>query len=164
MPIVVVAITVAVRCDAIEGKVGEGYPGGLQGFENDAPNDTFSTDGELASCSFMSPQDAGDFINTIQSKSGLKFLVGEDNQAQDIVVVDQRQGPCNKCDWIHFGTQVIGDKVISFCWIGSNEVAGRELKGPSWWTPEHNSNDMTFIPQEMIDNGAVVFREDQEEE
>lgn len=83
----------------------------MTAFENDAPNRTFCTDGDLATVSFMNPFDVGNFIEDM-TKTGLRFLV--DGEAQDMVVVDQHQGPCNRCDWIKFGMQ--GPNIFLLDW------------------------------------------------
>jgi hypothetical protein len=145
MPVVVHAITVVVRCAAIE----ERYPGGMAAFEEDVPNNTFCTDGELANNSFMHPADVRQFIERLEGK-GLKWLVN--NMAQDFVVVDQHKGPCSICDWIHFGKQ---KGPVSFCWIGTEGPDGRRLIGPSWWKPE-DSAKLNFIPNEEAANATIT--------
>jgi hypothetical protein len=144
MPVLVICITVAVRCAAIE----KSYPGGTAAFEQDAVNGPYCSDGELAVLSFMDPRSVGAFISGLEEK-GLQFLVN--NKAQDMVVVDQHQGPCNNCDWINFGKE----DDVSFCWIGTESPTGK-LAAPSWWTQDKSAS-MSFIPNELVASGAVTF-------
>ncbi|CAB9506662.1 expressed unknown protein [Seminavis robusta] len=166
MPVVVIAITVVVQCEAIETT----YPGGMKGFQEVAvPNNTFCTDGELACASFMMPPDVGKFVEHLQ-EHGLRWLVPVENEedqeegrvvkkALDLVVVDQNNGPCNNCDWIHFGKQ----GSISFCWIGDESPEGRALSAPEWWTPA-KSESMNFVPEKAVQAGGIEFRKHEEEE
>ena len=160
MPVVVIAITVVVRCEVVNEK----YPGGMAAFKQDVPNNTFSTDGELAAASFMNPRDVGHFIYQVLQSKGLKFH-DEEGKCFDIVVVDQNQGPTcptGDCAWIKFGKQ----GAVSFCWTGTDDPSGSSLCGPSWWTPEKSAS-MNFIPQEVLDSGKLtvkVRKEDDSEE
>ena len=80
MQVIAIAITVAARCAAVDEK----YPGGMKAFEEDAPNGTFRSDGELAAVSFVTPP--GDYVHGVLVPKGLVWL-------EDFVVVDQHNGP-----------------------------------------------------------------------
>lgn len=53
MAVLIEAISVVVRKDAIEKR----FPGGWDSFLDEIPNNTLCTDGELVRVGFMSPQD-----------------------------------------------------------------------------------------------------------
>ena len=58
MPVLVEAISVIIKVEAIQSK----FPGGWNGFENVVPNQTLCSDGEIARVGFMDPADAESFI------------------------------------------------------------------------------------------------------
>ena len=83
MAVLVEAISVIVRRDAIESK----YLGGWDAFEKDSPNATLCADEHLARVGFMTPVDVESFIKYLVSY-GLVFL--DSGKAKDIVVADQQ--------------------------------------------------------------------------
>ncbi len=55
MAVLIEGISVVVPVDVLEEK----YPGGLDAYANDCPNQTFCCDGELTRVGFMTPVDVG---------------------------------------------------------------------------------------------------------
>ena len=90
MPILIEAISVVVKKRAIE----ERFPGGVPGFVSQVPNQTYCDDGNLVRVGFMSPPDVQDFVGHLEA-CGLVYL--NNGCPEDIVVVDQLQGPIVKC-------------------------------------------------------------------
>ena len=95
MAVLIEAISVVVRRDAIEHKI----QGGWNSFLEVVPNRTLCFDDFLARVGFMSPVDVEKFCSDLQSL-GLAFV--ENELFIDIAVVDQRQGPTLQCDWLQF--------------------------------------------------------------
>jgi hypothetical protein len=105
MSVLVEAITVVVRSDAVDLRI----PGGVTALGANSPNSTFRTDGKLAAVGFFSPTDVEVYILTLQ-KAGLRFV--EQGKCRDIVVIDQIHGPTLPCDWIEIGTYPDGTRYV----------------------------------------------------
>src|ERR1700684_3709117 len=97
MAVLVEAISVVVRADAIA----ERLDGGWEAFVSLVPNQTLCEDGELARVGFMHPDDTKAFVGSLGAK-GLIYIEG--GKAMDLVVVDQQRGPLASADWIEFGS------------------------------------------------------------
>lgn len=95
MALLIEAICVVIRCDAIKRK----FAGGFDGFMRTLPNETLCVDESLARIAFMAPREASGYIAHLE-RSGLR-LVKED-KSFDIVIVDQTMGPTSECDWLEF--------------------------------------------------------------
>ena len=108
MAVLIEAISVVIRRDAIEQSV----PGGWTEFFRVVPNSTLCTDGELARVGFMSPDTVGDFIHELE-QLGLSFL--EEGSCIDITVVDQQKGPTTTCEWLEFGRLPCDGGEVSAC-------------------------------------------------
>ncbi len=96
MAVLVEAISVIMRADAIRDR----YPSGWPGFEKNVPNETLCCDNELARVGFMNPNDCESFVDGL-GRVGIVYL--NDGNSQDIVVADQMQGFTTPCDWAEFG-------------------------------------------------------------
>lgn len=107
MSVLVEAISIVTRTNTIAAK----FPGGIKGYRDHCPNQTYCTDGKLIRVGFMVPKDVERFVGSLVA-CGLTFL--EAGQAKDFVVVDQNKGPTTPCTWIDFGIRPGGD---SHCWI-----------------------------------------------
>jgi hypothetical protein len=126
MSVLVEAISVIVRVDAIHEK----FPGGWIGFKDLIPNQTLCSDNELARVGFMTPEDAKNFVNWLES-AGLIYHDG--GKAKDLVVVDQLRGPMVSCDWVEFG-HVGGNERVAACRLtGSMQAV---LMRPEGWSFE----------------------------
>lgn len=161
MAVLVEAISVIARREAITRR----YEGGWPGFVADVPNDTLCADSEVARVGFMHPDDVGAFVRLLEHQ-GFVFLdsVGS---AVDIVVVDQREGPTTPCAWIEFFRQdVPGGSVSAARLAGSHED---NLFCPDGWEFEHSlSHSFQFHPGRKPDenfefvrteHGTDVFRD-----
>lgn len=110
MAVLIEAISVVIRRDAIERSVPEGWTG----FLKVVPNSTLCTDGELARVGFMSPDTVGEFIHELEQLN-LRFL--EEGSFVDIAVVDQQKGPTTTCEWLEFGRLPVDGGEVSACWL-----------------------------------------------
>jgi hypothetical protein len=93
MAVLVEAITVVIRRDALDAK----FPGGFTAFKQQAPflvsRDTLVTDGELVGISFMIPADVQCFCDDTG-----RIGFSSPGEPVDLVVVDQHAGPTVPCE------------------------------------------------------------------
>ena len=108
MGVLIEALSVIVRCDAIVDR----YQGGMEAFMNSIPNCTVCADSKLVRIGFMMPDDARQYV-TLLEKGGLIFT--QDNKAVDIVIFDQITGSLASCDWVECAEVSIagGAKIIA---------------------------------------------------
>jgi hypothetical protein len=149
--VLVEAISVVIRRDAIAGK----FHGGWDAFVKSVPNATLCVDEKLVRVGFMAQNDVRSYINDLE-RHGLKFENG--GTAEDIVVVDQQSGPTLACDWVEFGQFPYGGDggKVSACWFfdGPRTETGHQLTGPKLqiatplgWTFEASmSKSFGFVP------------------
>ncbi len=95
MPVLIEAITVVIRRDAVDAR----FAGGWAALRELIPNQTFCTDGTLARVAFLDPSAVRQFVEQLEA-GGLTFA--PDGEAVDFAVVDQFHGPTLPCPWLHF--------------------------------------------------------------
>ena len=156
MPVLVEAISLVVRRDAIDEHITQGW----SGFTSCAPNQTLCTDGELARVGFMAPDHVGEFIETLE-RHGLQFM--SDGKCVDMSVVDQREGPTTACEWLKFGQLPVEGGVVSACWLdGSPNAAGLSVAVPEGWTYIGSlSHDFKFTPTDKVNSELEFIRSDE---
>ena len=153
MAVLVEAISVVVRIDAIREKFNEGWNAFVAG----CPNHTFCADSKLARVGFMLPSDAEAYVNKLEHQG----LCYQDNQggAFDLIVIDQLRGPAMRCDWVESGT-------IPFKGDPKRKVAIARLKGddatvfiaPDNWVYEQSlSCSYSFVPSEHADKSLTFL-------
>jgi hypothetical protein len=161
MPVLIEAISVVVKKRAIE----ERFPGGVPGFVSQVPNQTYCDDGNLVRVGFMSPPDVQDFVGHLEA-CGLVYL--NNGCPEDIVVVDQLQGPIVKCGWLLFlHLQIDDGKILTACLEGDD--GPDQVVCPSGWEFSNSlSRRNTFVPSAEIaerleplpsESGLSVFRD-----
>jgi tetratricopeptide (TPR) repeat protein len=145
MAVVIEAFSVVIRREAIEAK----FPGGLDAFAEQAPNNTLCADAELVRLGFMTPQDVEAYVTSLENQ-GLVYL--EDGSAKDLNVLDQFRGPNFEDDWLNFGQVEMEGEKVSIAWVG--EPDGR-LAVPEGWRPgrvqfarEHDGDRLRFLRRE----------------
>jgi len=158
MPVLCEAISVIVRCSSIE----KYFKGGKENFIALIPNQTSCSDGELYRIGFMNPFDVKKYIDVLESNglqfqkhTGLSLKRFKNRKTNDIVVVDQFQGPTTDCDWIEFGQFNVGDDdvLVSTCWLFEGtrfglgpQISEKQLQNfavPNGWDPSH-ANEIEF--------------------
>ena len=122
MAVLCEAISVVIRRDSINTY----FRGGWDKFFEAIPNQTFCTDGELIRIGFLNPNEVKLFVDAIVD-SGLQFqadkkilgLFTKSRKINDIIIVDQHQGPLAPCSWVEFGKVKVGDSKsdVSMCWF-----------------------------------------------
>ena len=153
MPVLIEAISVVVRVDAVERK----YPGGWPSFAASAPNQTLCADGELARIGFMNPSDVQAYVDAL-AQHGILYQV--DGAARDVVVVDQIRGPVLTCPWIEFGhLNLEGDpkQRVAACRLSgskSNKVATPD----GWVFARSLTSSYGFVPSEHQDKSLNFVR------
>jgi hypothetical protein len=171
MAVLVEAISVIVRRDAIN----RSYDGGWAGFLSHVPNNTLCADHELARVGFTDPKTVEHFINDLR-RHGPVFL--SNGKSIDIAVLDQQRGPTEPCDWLEFARLPFGkhDGYVAACWLfeGPRIAAGlhmselnKNLATPVGWTFEGSlSERFVFVPNKgsmdrlkylRTENGCDVF-------
>lgn len=126
MPVLVEALSVIVRNRTIEEK----YAGGMDAYRADCPNGSFCSDEYLSCVLFTTPFDVGQFVQLLV-KRGFRFV--EEGQAEEIVVVDQQDGPTAPCRWLK-----VGDHPDGFQYAALVDDLGDRVAKPRGWTLEHS--------------------------
>jgi hypothetical protein len=153
MAVLVEAISVVVRIDAIRDK----FDGGWLAFLADCPNHTLCADSMLVRVGFMSPIDSEAYVRRLEEQG----LCYQDNQynAVDLVVIDQLRGPATRCEWVESGT-------IPFTGDPKRKVAIAKLKGddstvfiaPENWVYEQSlSCSYCFVPSEHQEKSLTLL-------
>jgi hypothetical protein len=161
MAVLIEAIAVVMRRETINRR----YEGGWPRFVADAVNGTLCADSDIAQISFMHPDDVHAFIQRL-ARHGFVFL-DANGAAEDIVVVDQHEGPKIPCTWIEFlRLKVPGGTVSAARLTGSSE---KNLACPTGWKFERSLSIRSYPgkePGEKLEfvrhqDGIDVFRDRQ---
>ena len=128
MAVLVEAISVAVRLDAIDAR----FVGGWAAFLASVPNRTLCADADLARVGFMAPEDVLAYVTELEA-GGLVYLCK--GEAQDLAVLDQLHGPTVNAPWLDFGTIYVdefkGEWPLAGCWGLSTSRWPRRSGGSS---------------------------------
>jgi hypothetical protein len=137
MPVLLEAISVVVRLDAITARL----PGGWAAFLRLVPNRTLCADADVARVGFMDPLDVKAFVDALEGQ-GLRFL--SDDGTEDILVVDQVTADSRS--WLEVGNATLSPgQTIT---VGRFKASGSdELVCPAGWTFEGSlSAKFAFFP------------------
>lgn len=155
MSILIEAITVVLKHEAIQAK----YPGGFEGFVRNAPDlcsrQTLVCDEEIVGLSFMAPADVEAFCNGLS-----RFGFSPASNPVDLVVVDQLTGPTAPCTWIEAFTADVGDgqKVAAARLVGGREES---LFVPDGWSYENSlTAHHVFTPLDAVADLFEFVREE----
>ena len=150
MSVVCESISVIVRCDVLNAK----YPGGVAGFEADAPNDTYCSDGLIGRIGFMTPWQADLFIERL---CGFGFALVRDGEYADIALVDQHAGLARPCWWLETA-QIPGIRIATL--VGQS--VGRVMAPPGWTRdrakPVHLPETLDFVADTESGRPVLVWR------
>ncbi|WP_166824560.1 tetratricopeptide repeat protein [Thalassoroseus pseudoceratinae] len=103
------------------------HPGGLSGYAEACPNQTFCTDGHISRIGFMNALDLANFLDQLH-EYGLSSAAEDPNR--DITVVCQEDGLDSPCDWLQLGRHSSG---VVAAWLAGRKPG--EIVGPEGWTP-----------------------------
>jgi tetratricopeptide (TPR) repeat protein len=120
MAIVIEGFSVIVRNVDLAAK----YPGGLEAYRGNCPNNTFCADDHLSRIGFMAHGDAGIFIALLAEKG---LTPARKGSAEDVALVSQLDGLLQPCSWLELGTW--GKAVIA--WLAGTERG--DLHAPAGW-------------------------------
>ena len=151
MPVLIEAISVIVRRDAIRDR----FPGGWAAFKLIVPNQTLCLDVDIARVGFMSASDSKAFVETLE-RQGLRFLV--EGKAQDIVVVDQIAGPTTECGWLEMGETPLPEtgtiRIARLCGSTASGVDAPE----GWKFAGSLSDKFMFVPMREVNESLTFLR------
>jgi hypothetical protein len=152
MPVLVEAISVIIRIQAIR----DNYPSGWESFVQNAPNSTLCYDNELARVGFMAPDDCETYVNHLKLVGGLQYL--KNGKCIDIAVADQQQGCYQTCDWAEFKYVELepGQPVYAARMKGDSS---QQLYCPHDWEYEKSlSHKFTFVPVRLVKTSMQFLR------
>ena len=151
MPVLCECISVIIKRSSIE----HYFKGGTQAFDKLIHNETACSDGDLHRVGFMNQFEVLDYLDLleknglqVQKHDGLTLKRFKNRAKNDIVIVDQNNGPTKECDWIEFGQFPVGenDTMVSACWLFEGtrfglgpQISEKQLNNlsvPYGWTPE----------------------------
>lgn len=148
MAVLAEAISVIFKCASLDEK----YGGGAKAFADFCRrvNNSYCCDGELARLGFIQPNEAKSFVE----KATLVGLVHVKNGAcVDMVVVDQRGGPLQRCEWIDFGiADLPGEPApkVAACRMVGTKID--EVTVPDGWRYE------TSISRKIVEGAASAAK------
>jgi len=153
MAVLVEAISVIVRREAIKTRHNNGW----EGFLRNVPNRTLCFDQHLARVGFINPDKARKYVQGLTSSG----LIYEDNgSAGDLVVVEEKQGPALPCPWTryfkmtHFKFRV----TIVACRLSGDQKY--EVSLPKNWTYCEDRNYMYLTADQAKDRLKFLRHED----
>lgn len=134
-------ISVVVRRSTLETK----FNGGLSGFIDSIPNETFCMDPNLTRVGFLDPQETQAFIDELESQ-GLDFQ-HRDGSFADIAVVDQQRGLMQPCDWIDDGIMTLDQPTHEVTVARLMGDESYDISMPLGWQYENSLSDsFGFVP------------------
>jgi hypothetical protein len=152
MPVLVEAISVVCRIDAIEQKFEDGW----DAFARLVPNQTLARDNDLVRVGFMIPDDVKAFVDQLQAH-GLQFLV--EDQAVDIAVVDQVQGFTSICAWLELAKINLNDAGQQIAVVRLVGTSSGEVAVPDGWVFERSlSSSFGFVPNKHMNKVLKFLR------
>lgn len=155
MAVLIEGISVVIRVDALTAV----FASRQRDFKALVPNQTLCMDGELARVGFMTPVGAKKFVEVL-GREGLHYL--KDGQAQDMVVVDQQQGPMAPCDWLIVGHVMLNNGQgprITVAALNNSQLA--EVVMPTNWQFEGSlSQTFAFVPNGKMESSLHFLRQE----
>jgi hypothetical protein len=149
MPVVVEGVTVVIPNASLERL----FPAGAGGFEHQAPNNTYRSDGTLTALSFMVFADAKTFVGEL-TKYGFSDPWSA-TPSEDVAVVVESIGFDAPCTWLHVDLKSFIDKNghpsgATIVWTDGQEPSTFAV--PRGWSPQR----MELIPAERLAQSDVV--------
>src|SRR5262245_13398295 len=139
MAVLIEAISVVVRRDAVEAR----FSGAMAGFLRTIPNRTFCNDQDLFRVGFMNFSDADAYVASLEA-GGLTYR--RNDATVDIAMVLQKKGPMTASPWLEYRDIESDVMKLSICWLAGGEPKG--LAVPQGWTYEGSlsKDGPGFIP------------------
>jgi hypothetical protein len=151
MAVLVEAISVVVRRDAVEAR----FAGGMPAFLQKIPNRTACNDSHLVRVGFMDTRDADAYVGSLES-AGLTFR--RDDVTVDLAVVIQVKGPTVASPWLEFKNIDTDGKKLSICWLAGQLPEG--IAVPQGWTYERSfsASGPGFMSMSLIGDRLKFLR------
>jgi Tetratricopeptide repeat len=151
MAVLVEAISVIVRRNAVDVR----FAGGISAFLRTFPNRAVCNDAELFRVGFMDSTDADAYVASLKS-SGLVFL--RDNATVDLAVVIQQKGPTVASPWLEYKNVETDGMKLSICWLAGNEP--KTIAVPEGWTRERSlsAGGPSFLPTSAVGDRLKFLR------
>ena len=154
MAVLVEGLSVVVRNAALDKK----FQGGAAMFQDGLCNEAICFDNDLTCVHLRSPDEVGAFIGWGE---GMGLTAARNGECVDIVVIDQRQGPTLKCNWIAHSVLEVDDGdmkcMVRVCWLSSDRHPGFGTRVPSlqfdiamppgWRVSGSLSQSHVFVPK-----------------
>lgn len=144
MAVLIEGYSVVVRNNALASK----YPGGVEGYRQDCPNNTFCADENLSRIGFMARTDADVFVAQLVEKGFTPYRKGA---AEDVALVSEADGFLRPCAWLEFGQW--GQAMIA--WLAGTKRG--DLHAPTGWNAEKR---MRHLSLEEIQQRLEYIRSD----
>jgi tetratricopeptide (TPR) repeat protein len=140
MAVLVEALSVIARRNRLDAI----YPGGSAQYVADCPNSTACADAHLVRIGFMDPSEARAHIERMKR---LGFIhLDEDGAAQEVLVIDQVQGPLSPCSWIEVGHVTVDGNSLAVARLAGDESLTL-FTPPGWTYAQSLTKSNRFVPQ-----------------
>lgn len=148
MSVLVEALSVIVARSALDSKL----PGGADAYlaaarAPESPARFAVTDEELTSVSFLTPEEATRFIETLVEQG---LVESEEGGTGDIAFVDQHYGPSVETPWIEWAKH---DDGFTYCWLAGREPG--DVAVPEGWSP---AQSMSLVRHDIRDEPGRMMR------
>jgi tetratricopeptide (TPR) repeat protein len=131
MAVLIEAISVVVRREAVEAR----FAGGMPALLRTIPNQTACGDADLIRVGFMDTSDADAYVDALQA-GGLMYR--RDDTTVDLAVVIQRKGPTRASPWLEYADIETDGKKLSVCWLAGTGEQSKRIAVPEGWTYERS--------------------------
>ncbi|MDD2908092.1 MAG: DKNYY domain-containing protein [Candidatus Gracilibacteria bacterium] len=132
MAVLMEATNIIIRNSTIEEK----YPGGLDEYIKNIPNDTFCSDGKITRIGFMVYDLSIEFIKVLE---GYGFILEDESLSfKDICITRQSIGALHSCDWLICGK--IEGMGYEFCALKGEEVTEDSIILPKGYKKDYKSD------------------------
>lgn len=150
MAVLIEALSVVIRLETVADK----YPGGVEQYIEDCPNNTLCLDDDLVRVGFMTGHDLFDFIRSLE-RIGFKHMEGD--EFDEIAVVDQHDGIVKPCDWLEYLNLVIfeGDIRVSICKIKGSAIDS--IAFPAGWNYKNSLSKKSIALDPADFDGRMIF-------
>ncbi len=130
MSVLIEGFSVVVRNSTLAAK----YPGGVEGYRRDCPNNTFCADEHLSRVGFMAQPDADRFVAELAAAGMTPYRKGA---AEDVALVSPDSGTLQPCSWLQLGRW----GQVAIAWLAGTNPG--DLHAPSWWNPERGMQQIS---------------------
>jgi len=156
MAVLILGVNVVIKVDVINRL----YPNGIQGVEDECPNQTFCTDGNIARIGFMNFNDANAYTNKLKDYGMTHKISGI---CIDFTQFSGELGLEPGCDWINLDQDKIG---YFFAWLSGTEQG--QIILPAGFEPDPSKNSLIYYSPEdsekylefvRVEGNIRVFRD-----